>query len=628
MNKNDKRFGKGSAASWLLTGSLFFAFVYLFWFYGSADRELLLKHSEFVALVESKSIQSVYIDGQTISGKLNNPIQNKTHFRVDVMPRDGLWEKIENAGIDMSVNPQDGGSFALSFIAGLLVLILGIGLFYLIVFLRSAGGNGGSGSGKIFNVGKSKARFYPQGSIGLKFSDVAGVNEVKEELKDIVEFLKDPSKFEKLGARIPRGVLLSGDPGNGKTILAKAVAGEANCPFFSISGSDFVEVFVGVGASRVRDLFYQARRHAPCIVFIDEIDSVGRQRGVGNGGGNDEREQTLNQLLAEMDGFETEAGEVIVLAATNRVDVLDSALMRPGRFDRVVYIPYPDLQARAKILEIHARKVKLAASVDLEKIAKVTRRFSGADLANLINEAALSASKLNRTEIFYDDLENARDKIAMGSKNKSMIRTEQELKETAYHEAGHALIRLLMPECHPLHKLTIVSRGSALGLTWFMPEEENNNSKASRFKSEAMSGLGGMAAEILVFGEHSSGVSSDLDHVSSIIRTMVCRFGMSTLGPVVFNLSADNSRKDSQKYSQKTLENIDAEVEKIVAECYEKTLQLLTEHRDKLEVLATTLLEKETMDAKEVYELLGMEPRVDLISLADEMKKGSINNDN
>lgn len=615
MNKNDKRFNKKSFTSWILTGLLLIAFVYLFWFYRAADQEVILKHSEFVSLLESGNVKSVSIDGQTVSGEFKIPFNEKKYFKSDIMPRDGLWEKIERAGVTMEVNPQDSGSFALSFIAGLLVLILGIGLFYLVIFFRNANGGGGGGSGKIFNVGKSKARFYPQGSVGVKFSDVAGANEVKEELADVVEFLKNPEKFERLGARIPRGVLLSGDPGNGKTLLAKAVAGEANCPFFSISGSDFVEVFVGVGASRVRDLFYQARKHSPCILFIDEIDSVGRQRGVGMGGGNDEREQTLNQLLAEMDGFETEAGEVIVLAATNRVDVLDSALMRPGRFDRVVYIPFPDLQARLQILKIHSKKVKLAASADLEKLAKVTRTFSGADLANLINEAALSASKTGLNEITNEDLENARDKIAMGSRNKSMIRTEQELKETAYHEAGHALVRLLLPECHPLHKLTIASRGSALGLTWFMPEEENNISKASRYKAEAMSGLGGMVAEKLFFGEHGSGVSSDLEKVSSIIRTMVCRFGMSDMGAGVFDTSADVHRQGKQQYSQKTLERIDAEVERIIAECYEKTMQLFVANKDMLEKLALTLLEKETLDASEAYALLGLEPRAELIDL-------------
>lgn len=605
MNKNDKRFGKGSGTSWLLTALLLGSLAYLFWFYGNTEKEFQLKYSEFVSLVENSKIKSVFVDGQSLSGEFKEPVENKKAFRVDILPSDNLWTKLETAGIEITVNPQDGSSFALTSIAILLALIVAIGLFYLISFLRNMNSNGGAG--KIFSVGKSKARFYPPSSIGVKFSDVAGVNEVKDDLKDVVQFLKNPERFERIGAKIPRGVLLSGDPGNGKTILAKAVAGEANCPFFSISGSDFVEVFVGVGASRVRDLFAQAKRHAPCILFIDEIDAVGRQRGVGVGGGNDEREQTLNQLLSEMDGFETEPGEVIILAATNRVDVLDKALLRAGRFDRIVYVPYPDLSAREKILKIHSRNVKLSPSIDLAKIAKITPNFSGADLANLINEAALLASKLGKTEVDFDDIENSRDKIYMGSKNKSMIVTEDELKKTAYHEAGHALVRVLSQRGNPLHKVTIVSRGGALGVTWSMKEGDTDLTKFEDFKAEVMSALGSMAAEKIIFGYHCAGVLSDLEKANELVRRMVCRFGMSKLGPLAFDAVNDQYRRDIPKYSEKTLEKIDSEVERIISECYNQAEDMLRENVDKLHLLAKKLLEKETLDAKEVYELLGME---------------------
>ncbi len=409
-------------------------------------------------------------------------------------------------------------------------------------------------------------------------------------------------------------MLLSGAPGNGKTLLAKAVAGEATCPFFSISGSDFVEVFVGVGASRVRDLFAQARKNAPCIVFIDEIDAVGRQRGIGLGGGNDEREQTLNQLLAEMDGFSTEHGSVIVLAATNRPDVLDKALLRPGRFDRQIEVPYPDVACREEILKVHAIKVKLGPSVDLAKIARGTPGFSGADLENLINEAALLASKEDIEAIETRHFEVARDKILVGGERKTLVFTEHEKKMTAYHEAGHSLLNLLLPATDPFHKVTIVPRGHTLGVSWSLPERDRTSYTKTELRSRITVALGGLLAEKLVFNEQTTGVSNDLEKASTYARNMVKRYGMSPLGPIDYETSSEHPYlgrdiQNGKDFSEKTAERIDMEVEKIIADCYEDGNKLLITNRDKLELLATTLIEKETLHAAEVYVLLGITPR-------------------
>ena len=449
--------------------------------------------------------------------------------------------------------------------------------------------------------------FMPS-TIKENFDSVAGAGEAKEELADVIDFLKNPKKYKRLGAKIPRGLLLIGEPGNGKTLLARAVAGEANCPFFSISGSDFIEVFVGVGAARVRDLFVQARKKAPCIVFIDEIDAVGRHRGSGMGGGHDEREQTLNQLLTEMDGFQTSELPVIVLAATNRPDVLDKALLRPGRFDRQVHVPYPDLQSRLEILQVHVKGVKIAKEVDLTKVARGTSGFSGADLANLINEAAIIASKHNEKEVTMKYFEEARDKVLLGKEVKSMVLSEEEKKIIAYHDSCHALVRGLLPEVtDPLHKVSIIPRGRALGVTHSMPEREQHITSKPEMEASIMAALGGRIAEELVFNKLTTGASSDFKVASDIARKMVCDYGMSVeLGQVTYGQGQSDF-----VYSQKTAELIDKEVQRVIDEYYGKARELLKNNRDKLELLANALLEKETMYAGQVYELLGIEPRIE-----------------
>ena len=452
--------------------------------------------------------------------------------------------------------------------------------------------------------------FMPS-AIKENFNSVAGAAEAKEELKDVVDFLKHPDKFKRLGAKITRGVLLEGDPGNGKTLLAKAVAGEANCPFFSISGSDFIEVFVGVGAARVRDLFAQARKNAPSIIFIDEIDAVGRHRGSGLGGGNDEREQTLNQLLTEMDGFQTTGGSVIVMAATNRPDVLDKALLRPGRFDRRVAVPYPDLTSRDQILRLHAKTVKIDPEVDLSKIARGTPGFSGADLANIINEAALIASKTNQDSVKVKDFEEARDKIIVGKEIKTVMLSDEEKKLTAYHEAGHALVLLSLPEdTEPLHKVTIIPRGRALGVTWWLPERDKYQETKSEILASIKVAMGGRAAEDLVFEDRNvtTGCYSDFVKATELGRKMVTMFGMSSkIGPVIYGQSQPGY---GYQYSEGTAQKIDDEVHTILEDSYAHSKAILTQNREKLEKLAQALLEKETLYAEEVYQLLDIKPRV------------------
>lgn len=611
MAKNT--FGKGPNAVWLLLALLLLGVGYLFW-YNSINRDVeVINYSKVLKAIESKQVESLVIQDQHVQGKF----KDGRMFDSYVVPTQLFWDTVQAAQIDVEVYPQEKHSW----VTFLLVMLVLLALLPLILYLRQSQGGGGGGSSKIFSVGKSKARFFSPNTITVTFKDVAGVTEAKEDLKDIIDFLKNPEKYARLGAKIPRGVLLSGAPGNGKTLLAKAVAGEASCPFFSISGSDFVEVFVGVGASRVRDLFAQARRHAPCIVFIDEIDAVGRQRGIGLGGGNDEREQTLNQLLSEMDGFSTEHGSVIVLAATNRPDVLDKALLRPGRFDRTVEVPYPDLSCREEILQVHARKVKLDPEVDLHRIARGTPGFSGADLENLINEAALLASKGNDETIKLSHFEVSRDKLMLGAQRKSIVFSEKEKLMTAYHEAGHTLLNLLLPQTDPFHKVTIIPRGRALGVSWSLPERD----KYSQTKGEMLARMtvcfGGLLAEKLIFNDQTSGVSNDLEQASKIARAMVCRFGMSSLGPIEYDLVQENpylgQSQSSRQFSERTAQKIDEEVEKIINECYKHGDELLQQNRDKLDLLAKTLVEKETLQAKEVYELLGLPPR-ETHSLQDE----------
>ncbi len=557
-----------------------------------------ITYSHFLTDVENGRVKDVTVSGQDVHGAYKDGVEFET-----VVPYTAKhWDTLKDYNVDIRVeNVANQFSFWYLLLFGLIVGVI-IVLFFILRQTRSSSGGGGN----IFTLGKSRAKMFMPSTIKENFNSVAGVAEAKEELKDFIDFLKNPAKYRRLGAKITRGVLLVGEPGNGKTMLAKAVAGEANCPFFSISGSDFIEVFVGVGAARVRDLFAQARKFSPSIIFIDELDAVGRQRGAGLGGGNDEREQTLNQLLAEMDGFQTQGSSVIVLAATNRPDVLDNALMRPGRFDRRVYVPFPDLKSREQILKVHAKGVTLDSGIDLSKIARGTPGFSGADLANLVNEAAIMASKTGQNMVEVKDLEEARDKIILGKEVKTMVQTREDLEVTSYHESGHALLTLLQPnDSDPLHKVTIIPRGRALGVTHSFPEREKYTTTKQEMVAKIVSLLGGRAAEELVFEEVTSGAYSDFVQASNIARTMVCSFGMSDLGPIVYN------RQQGDTYSQKMAESIDKEVQKIISSAYDKALALLKQHRDKLEKLAQQLLNKETLYAAEIYELLGIEPRED-----------------
>ena len=607
MSKNIRKGsfgGKGPNAMWILLFFLGVGLLYLFW-YNSTNREIeTLTYSKLLTAVEQDKVASISVQDQYVQGKYKD---NKV-FTAYVVATEHFWDTLRQHHVDVEVYPQEKQSWGLYLLLSLLPLIILLLFFY---FRQS---QSGGGSSKIFSVGKSKARFFSPNTINITFKDVAGVQEAKEDLKDVIDFLKNPEKFARLGAKIPRGILLSGAPGNGKTLLAKAVAGEASCPFFSISGSDFVEVFVGVGASRVRDLFAQAKRHSPCIVFIDEIDAVGRQRGIGLGGGNDEREQTLNQLLSEMDGFSTEHGAVIILAATNRPDVLDKALLRPGRFDRIIEVPFPDLISREEILKVHSRNVKLDKTVDLSRIARGTPGFSGADLENLINEAALIASKSNEASVETKHFEVARDKILLGSERKTMILSDKEKTVTAYHESGHTLLNLLLPDTDPFHKVTIVPRGRALGVSWSLPEKDQYSKSKSEMLSRIIVCFGGLLAEKLIFNEQTSGAANDIEQATKIARAMVTRYGMSELGPIDLNTSQEHPYlgrdiQNPKEFSERTAQRIDEEIEKIVKHCYQKGETLLTEHHAKLELLAKTLAEKETLHAKEVYDLLGLEPR-------------------
>lgn len=559
--------------------------------------------SQLMSAINSGYVKQIEVDGPVAQWRSSDDQMYQT-----ITPSDPqLWEKLQQKGVE--INFKDASTKMGMWQIILLIVVFGFGIaIFWYLFRQGRGTSNGGGGTNIFTMGKSRAKMFLPSSIKEKFTSVAGATEAKEELLDVVDFLKNPEKYTRLGAKITRGVLLVGEPGNGKTLLARAVAGEANCPFFSISGSDFIEVFVGVGASRVRDLFFQARKAAPCIVFIDEIDAVGRSRGSGmNGGGNDEREQTLNQLLTEMDGFETAKEPVIVLAATNRPDVLDKALLRPGRFDRRVEVPYPDLVSREKILEVHAQGVQIDPEVDLKKIARGTPGFSGADLANLVNEAAIIASKENQEKVTLKDFEEARDKVLLGKELKTIVLSEDERRMTAYHEAGHALVRLLIPEqTDPLHKVTIVPRGRTLGTTHSLPEREKYSSTKEEMLASIQSALGGRVAEQLVFGKLATGAYSDFRVATDIARNMVCRYGMSEdLGMIVYSQHGD------YVYSQHTAEKIDTEVRRIVDECYAIAKKLLIDNRDMLNLLAETLLEKETMYASEIYTLLGITPRED-----------------
>ncbi len=564
-------------------------------------------YSEFMDSVRTGQIESVLIEEGHVSGKYVDGRRFTTYVPPTAVT-DKLLSELKDRGIQTKAKPPAEGSFWRQILIMWFPLVLFIGLW--IFFIRQMQ----TGGGKAMSFGKSKARLLTENQQSVTFKDVAGIEESKTELEEIIEFLREPKKFTRLGGRIPKGVLLVGPPGTGKTLLARAVAGEAGVPFFSISGSDFVEMFVGVGASRVRDLFLQGKKQAPCIIFIDEIDAVGRHRGAGMGGGHDEREQTLNQLLVEMDGFESNEG-VILIAATNRPDVLDPALLRPGRFDRRVVVPRPDLKGRLEILKIHTRRVPLADDVDLEVQARGTPGFVGADLQNLVNEAALLAARRNATRVAHQDFENAKDKVLMGAERRSMIMSDEDKRITAYHEAGHALVALLTPEdSDPVHKVTIIPRGMALGLTQTLPEEDRLNYTENQIYAIIRYAMGGRAAEEIVFDHFSTGASNDLQQATNWARRMVTEYGMSQkLGPVSYSGSDHDvflgkdlvSRKD---YSGFKAKEIDEEVSEILTGKYDEARQLLADNRGKLDALAEALLERETLDQAQLEALMRGEP--------------------
>jgi cell division protease FtsH len=589
-------------ALWIIIGLLLIALFQLFQGSGSHTSQTGMPYSEFINEVHKGGVSDVTIKGQQISGTLvsGKPFATYAPNYTDVV------SVLQGTNVRFSAVPDDSNvpslfSVLLSWFP--MLLLIGVWIF----FMRQMQGGGG----KAMGFGKSRARLLTEKTGRVTFADVAGIDEAKQELEEVVEFLRDPQKFQRLGGKIPKGVLLVGPPGTGKTLTARAVAGEANVPFFTISGSDFVEMFVGVGASRVRDMFEQGKKNAPCIIFIDEIDAVGRHRGAGLGGGNDEREQTLNQLLVEMDGFEANEG-VILIAATNRPDVLDPALLRPGRFDRQVVVPNPDVAGREKILKVHMRKVPLAADVDARVIARGTPGFSGADLANLVNEAALMAARLGKRAVGMAEFESAKDKVMMGAERRSMVMTEDDKKLTAYHEAGHALVGLHMPACDPLHKVTIIPRGRALGVTMNLPERDRWNMSRIEMISRLAMMFGGRMAEELIFGEDkvTTGASNDIQQATGLARRMVTEFGMSDkLGRVRYSANEQevflgHSVAQQQHMSEATAQLIDEEVRRLIEDAEASARRILTEHKDQLEAITQALLEYETLSGDEVNKLL------------------------
>ena len=574
--------------------------------------EVEISYKLFKQELQQGNVAKVEVRGDELHGQLKEPRENPKNFRVtyksfylilpealDVATTD-KW--IDEYGLDPSFKEKkiDWWSLLLNSLPFVLII-----LFWFILLRRMQGG----GQKGIFSFGRSRAKLLTENKIKETFNDVAGADEAKQELKEIIEFLKEPEKFQRLGGKIPKGALLLGPPGTGKTLLAKAVAGEAGVPFFSMSGADFVEMFVGVGASRVRDLFEQGKKNAPCIIFIDELDAVGRHRGAGLGGGHDEREQTLNQLLVEMDGFESNEG-VILIAATNRPDVLDAALLRPGRFDRQIVVDRPDVRGREGILKVHTKKVPLEADVNLSVLAKGTPGFSGADLANMVNEAALLASRKNKTKVGMDDMEEAKDKVMMGTERKSLLITENEKRVIAYHEAGHALVAKLTPGAEPVHKVTIIPRGRALGVTTYLPIDEKHNYSKSYLESNMVHTLGGRAAEKIVLNQLSNGAAADIEWATKTARTMVCEWGMSEkLGPLTFGKKQEEiflGREIAQHrdYSEKTAQLIDEEVKFIVETASRQAEKVISENLDKLHQVANALLEKEILDGNEIDEIL------------------------
>ncbi len=560
---------------------------------GQKDKEK--NFTEFMSDVDAGHVHDVTVDGMQVKGKL----VDNTAFHTTVPANyPDMIKTLRDKGVNITFRDVNSGSLPLQLLGTWAPLILLGALWFFMIRQMQTGGN------KALSFGKSRARLLSMQQKKVTFKDVAGVEEAKEELREIIEFLREAQKFQKLGGRIPKGVLLVGPPGTGKTLLARAVAGEANVPFFSISGSDFVEMFVGVGASRVRDLFEQGKKNAPCIIFIDEIDAVGRHRGAGLGGGHDEREQTLNQLLVEMDGFESNEG-VILMAATNRPDVLDPALLRPGRFDRRVVVSRPDVRGREEILRVHTRKIPLAEDVDLSVLARGTPGFSGADLANMVNEAALAAARQNRKAVLQFDFEVAKDKVLMGVERKSLLLTDEEKKNTAYHEAGHALVAAKMPFSDPLHKVTIIPRGMALGVTMQLPTDDRHNYYKNYLETQIAILMGGRIAEEMFLNVMSTGAGNDIERATDMARKMVCEWGMSELGPLTFGKKEEQiflGREIAQHrdYSEDTAIKIDQEVRKLVSTGYTTARQIISDNRDTLERVARALIEREVLDANEI----------------------------
>lgn len=570
-----------------------------------AANAVTIPYSQFLDEVRSKRIKEAVIDDSNRTVVATTIDDKKIKAQLTIFDK-GLAKDLVDNGIKFDSKPPEEpsllGQILISY--GPMLLLIGVWIF----FMRQMQGGGKGGA---FSFGKSKARMLDETNNHVTFADVAGCDEAKEEVSEVVDFLKDPSKFQKLGGRIPRGVLMVGPPGTGKTLLARAIAGEAKVPFFTISGSDFVEMFVGVGASRVRDMFDNAKKHSPCIIFIDEIDAVGRHRGAGMGGGNDEREQTLNQMLVEMDGFEPNSG-VIVVAATNRADVLDKALLRPGRFDRQVTVSLPDIRGREQILNVHMRKVPIAPDVRADILARGTPGFSGADLANLVNESALFAARRNKRLVEMQDFEDAKDKIYMGPERKSMVMREDERRNTAYHESGHAVVAKLLPKADPVHKVTIMPRGNALGLTWQLPEHDQISGYKDKMLEEIAILFGGRIAEEIFVGQMSTGASNDFSRATKLARAMVTRFGMSdTLGVMVYEDSQEGGYfgGSSKTISEATQQKVDSEIRAILDAQYAISRQLLEENRDKVEAMTKALLEWETIDAEQINDIMnGVEP--------------------
>ncbi|MBN2651986.1 MAG: ATP-dependent zinc metalloprotease FtsH [Spirochaetales bacterium] len=598
----------------VLALALIYFFVNSGSFLGKKTQEV--SYSEFVSMLESGQLLEVQVDTQSMKIEFSSEVEDPTTGKISTQSYIAVFTAEISSSLEKKLDEQKSEQLNLKYSyrpqripIGLVLIqvlpwILIIGLFFFM--MKNVQGSGS----KAFSFGKSKARQYKEGKTKVRFEDVAGQEEAKNELVEVVEFLKEPRKFTEIGATIPKGVLLVGSPGTGKTLLARAVAGEAGVSFFHMSGSDFVEMFVGVGASRVRDLFDQGRKNAPCIIFIDELDAVGRTRGAGYGGGHDEREQTLNQMLVEMDGFDGKEG-IIVLAATNRPDVLDSALLRPGRFDRQVVVDLPDVKEREAILKIHTKKIKVGADIDLYRIARATPGTSGADLANLVNEAALFAARRNSKVVGMQDFEEARDKMAMGIARKSKLVSEKERLAVAYHEGGHALLHYYLKNADPLHKVTVIPRGRAGGITWSLPEDDSHIPARSWFVDKIKVAMGGYVAEKIIYGESTAGVSSDIKFATRIARKMVKEFGMSDLGFLSFGdedepIFLGKEIAQHHDYSEKTSERIDSEIERIIAECYEDTYKILSENVEQLHTLAKALVENETMEDCEIRKLLNL----------------------